>query len=723
MNSIQRISRRGLPAFRVTVGAAMTLVAALGACARASAQQDTSSETPSNSSTTLPLVKIAGESPYPEASGYLATTANSTTRTAVPIQDQAASIQVVPQQVLQDRAVIRIDQTIENVSGVLPESDYGGNGATFFNIRGFSENNSLRDGFRNFGYFAFRDVQAIERVEIYKGPAGALSGGVGAVGGYVNTVSKRPDGSNAIEASLTGGSDGFSRATVDADRALGQDVAVRLNLAAEHNDSFRDNGGHSAWSVAPALRWRLGAGTSLTLLTEFNHLQRDGFDFGLPAVANYRQLSRTRYYGLADGMYDGVAGDYGKNDTQSVTALFDHALNDEWTLHLSASYVDAHQRSTQSFPDSTTATDGLLNFTVYEGANEESRQTTLRAELEGRLMLGGMRHTVLAGVDNGYLEQGGKGSTSYAMTLDLSDASYRSGLTYVGVNASHQGQGKDAGIYVNDQIDLSPQWKAFVALRGDRFSNRALVSNAETGHNTETAFSPRVGLVWQPVTSTSFFADWSRSHAPNVGHGANENTFAAEIAAQVEAGVKQQFFDKRLQGSLVWFKLDRSNILTTDPDDATKEVLTGKESSQGVEADLAGQITPAWKLMASYTYTDAVVKSDTDIPVGDQLSNVPHHHASLWSTYDMAAVPGLGVGAGLYYVGEREATLPNTFKLPAYVRTDAALYYRRDAWRLQLNIDNLFDRKYVTGGSASTFNYMLVPSDPRTVKVTASYRF
>lgn len=674
-------------------------------------------------SSVLPQVKITGEGPYPAVPGYLAPTANSTTRTAIPIQDQAASIQVVPQEVLQDRGVTRINQVVENVSGVLPESDYGGNGAPFFNIRGFSENNGLRDGFRNFGYFAFRDVQNIERVEIYKGPAGALYGGVGAVGGYVNTVSKRPEHDNFADVSLTGGSYGLGRATVDANRALSQDVDVRMNLSAEHNDTFRDNGGSSAWSVAPAVRWRLSPATSLTLLTEFNHQQRDGFDFGLPAVTDYRELSRTRYYGLTDSMYSGVAGDYGKNDTQSVTLWLDHALNEAWTLRLAANYVDAHQRSTQSFPDSTTATGDRLSFTVYQGADEASRQYALRAELQGRLMLAGMRHTVLAGVDDGYLEQGGKGSTSYAMTIDLRDPSYRSGLSYVGVNASHQGQGKDAGVYVNDQIELSPEWKTFFALRGDHFANRALVSDEEASHHNESAFSPRAGLVWQPLAQTSVFADWSRSHAPNVGHGANENTFAAEVATQVEAGVKQQFFDKRLQGSLVWFKLDRSNILTTDPDDATQEVLTGKERSQGVELDVAGQITPVWKLMASYTYTDAVVKSDTDIPVGDQLSNVPHHHASLWSTYAFSSVPGLGVGGGLYYVGEREASLPNTFKLPGYVRADAALYYRHDAWRLQLNIDNLFNRKYVTGGSASTFNYLLVPSNPRTAQLTASYHF
>lgn len=672
---------------------------------------------------TLPPVVVTGSSPYPESPGYAAATADSTSRTDTPIKDQPASIQVVPREVLRDRGVTRMDQLVENVSGVLPESSYGGNGATFFNIRGFSESNGLRDGFRNFGYFASRDVQNIERVEIFKGPAGALYGGIGAVGGYVNTVSKRPLLANFAEVGLTVGSFDLIRTTLDANRVLGGGLSARLNLAAEHNATFRDNAGYGSWSIAPAITWDDKAGTTLTLLTEFNHLRRDGFDFGVPNVADYRDLSRTRYYGLRDGLYPGVRGDYGSNDTQSVTAQLDRALGRDWKLRVAANFGNAHQLSTQTFPDSISPAGNLLAFTNYAGADEASKQYAVRAELLGGLTLAGLRHTVLAGVDYGYLEQGGKGSTANALTLDLFDPSYRSALTYVDTFASHRGQGKDFGVYVQDQIELASRLKSFVALRSDHFANRALVSDAETGSSGQTALSPRVGLVWQPTDRTSVFADWSRSHAPNVGHAANENTFAAEVAEQIEAGVKQQFFDNRVFATLAIFKLDRSNILTTDPFDPTRQVLSGKQSSQGVEVDMAGTVSTGWKLIGNYTYTDAVVESDTNVPTGDRLSNVPRHHASLWTTYDIAAVPGFGIGGGVYYVGEREASLPNTFTLPGYVRTDATLFYQRDAWRVQLNVNNLFDTVYFTGGSASSFNYTLDPGRPRSVQLSSTVQF
>jgi iron complex outermembrane receptor protein len=671
----------------------------------------------------VPVVIVQGNPGH----DYRAATAESTTRTSADLKDLPASIQVVPREVLNDRGVTRTDQLLENVSGVLAESTYGGNGATFFNIRGFSENNGLRDGFRNYGYLAFRDVQNIDRVEVYKGPAGALYGGVGAVGGYVNTVSKRPLQENFGEIGATLGSHGLYRSTLDVNRTPGLGFSVRLNGAYEKNATFRDNAGYDSWSFAPAISWRNGAGTSLTLLTEFNHLKRDGFDFGVPNIPDYRSLSTTRYYGLRDGVYPGVAGDDGDNDTQAATLLFEQALDAGWKLRMAAHYNRAHQISQQSFPDLGSYTGAsLLDYAVYTGANEASRQYAVQAEVSGNFSTGDVRHALLTGVDYGYLEQGGAGSPVSSLTLDLFNPGYVSALVPASPSGPyHQAQGKDLGIYVQDLIDVAPRWKLHLGLRADRFDNRELLGGAEIARSSQNTLSPRIGMVWQPDDRTSLFADWSRSHAPNVAHGVSSSTYDAELGEQVELGIKHELIRNRLNSTLAVFDLKRSNILTSDPIDPTRQVLSGKQGSRGIEFDVTGTITPAWKLIAAYTYTNAEVKSDTSLPVRDRLSNVPRHHASGWTTYEFQdpSLKGLGVGAGLYYVGEREANLPNTYKLPSYVRADAALYYRSGAWRTQLNLVNLFDRRYYTGGAASVFNYTLDPSRPFSAQLTITYRF
>lgn len=103
--------------------------------------------------TTLPETLITAKPP-----GYSPGEATTATKTDIPIKDLPASVQVVPRELRQDRGVTRIGQIAETVSGVHAEPSYGGNGATFFNVRGFTTSNALRDGFRNYGYLANRDI-------------------------------------------------------------------------------------------------------------------------------------------------------------------------------------------------------------------------------------------------------------------------------------------------------------------------------------------------------------------------------------------------------------------------------------------------------------------------------------------------------------------------------------------------------------------------------------
>ena len=174
---------------------------------------------------------------------------------------------------------------------------------------------------------------------------------------------------------------------------------MRLNGAYEQNDTFRDNGGYDSYSVAPAISWQ-NEDSKLTLLTEFNHLNRDGFDFGVPNLPDYQQYSGTRYFGLRNGVYSDVAGDYGHNNTQAITAIFDHHLSADWALHLAANYSHASQLSTQTFPNNQLYIGGpLLNYTTYINADEWSSDKALQAELSGKINTGELTHQLLIGVE------------------------------------------------------------------------------------------------------------------------------------------------------------------------------------------------------------------------------------------------------------------------------------------------------------------------------------
>jgi iron complex outermembrane receptor protein len=132
---------------------------------------------------------------------------------------------------------------------------------------------------------------------------------------------------------------------------------------------------------------------------------------------------------------------------------------------------------------------------------------------------------------------------------------------------------------------------------------------------------------------------------------------------------------------------------------------------------------PGWRVIASYAYTDAKITQDNRYDIGNRLVNVPKNSASLWTTYEVqkGGLQGLGFGVGLRYVGEREGDLENSFELPSYFRTDAAIFYRRNNFRAALNVNNLFDTEYfeaAQNGRAGVF-----PGAPLTVIGTIGFEF
>jgi iron complex outermembrane receptor protein len=121
-------------------------------------------------------------------------------------------------------------------------------------------------------------------------------------------------------------------------------------------------------------------------------------------------------------------------------------------------------------------------------------------------------------------------------------------------------------------------------------------------------------------------------------------------------------------------------------------------TSRGIELNLGGEILPGWNITSSYNYLDTFVSRDNRNIVGNRFANVPSNQFSLWSSYTIQQgdLEGLGFGLGLFYVSDRPGNNDNTFSIPSYFRTDAAIFYKRDNWKAQLNIENLFDANYFT---------------------------
>lgn len=220
--------------------------------------------------------------------------------------------------------------------------------------------------------------------------------------------------------------------------------------------------------------------------------------------------------------------------------------------------------------------------------------------------------------------------------------------------------------------------------------------NPEKERN-DFGFSPRIGLVYQPSQLISLYASYTQSLNPASGFSSDFGTAEPTKGTQYEAGIKADFLEGRLTTTLAAYQLTKTNVSTPDLNNPPFSIQTGEQRSRGIELDIAGQILPGLKVIGSYTYTDAKVTEDNTTPVGNRLSNVPENQVSLWTTYEIQEgdLKGFGVGLGLFYVGERQGNLANEFTLRDYLRTDAALYYKRNGFKAGINVRNLFDTDYV----------------------------
>ncbi len=281
------------------------------------------------------------------------------------------------------------------------------------------------------------------------------------------------------------------------------------------------------------------------------------------------------------------------------------------------------------------------------------------------------------------------------------------------------------GIYLQNLVELSPNLKIAAGGRFDVvdsfFKDRP--TNTVVNEQTDSRFSPRVGIVYQPSMSTSVYFNWTNSFVPQIFSRSRTNEqFKPEIGEQFEVGLKQNLFDDRLSATLAFYQITRQNVLTPDPVDRDNfSIQTGEQRSRGIELDVAGEIIPGWKIIATYAYTNAEVTEDNNLNlIGDRTAGVPEHSTSLWTTYEFQRgnLQGLGFGLGLIYAAEREVSLPNTFTVPSYLRTDASVFYRRNNYKFGLNFKNLFDVKYY-----EVDGYSLLPAAPLTVLGTVSVEF
>ena len=659
---------------------------------------------------------------------YNVTDASVGTRTDTPIQNVPQSTQIIPQEVIKDQQVTNTTDALRNVPGVVP-SDSNRTFSNNFSIRGFDGTSFTNDIFRrnglrdSLGAANTGDTANIERIEVLKGPSSVLYG-QGSPGGIVNLVTKQPlkDPFYAVEGKI--GNYDLYRGTLDISGPLDKNKTLlyRLNVAAETSGSFVDFYDRDRYLVNPVLAWNISDKTKLTLEFEYRSTQQLR-DSGLPAVGTVLDnpngdLPLNRYPGEPDI-------DDRDIDAYRVGYNFEHQFSENWRIRNAFDTVLSRANSLTISNRSLDSDGRTLNRSYFDnGDGFDVNAYTLDTYTVGKFDTGSVEHELVAGIELTRNEvRSNEGFIGTVDPIDLFAPQY--GIATLGEPSfffDRKTTNDGLGIYLQDQVTFSDK---FIVVLGGRFDilteevENFILDTNEFQQNE--GFSPRVGLVYKPIRDLSLYASYSRSLTQSVGESFAGGIFDPERGTQYEIGVKGEIGD-RLNATLALYDLTRTNVSTQDPQNPEFDIQTGEQNSQGIELSVAGEILPGWNITGGYAYTDAIVTEDSVFAEGNRLNNTPENAVSLWTTYEIqrGSLQGLGFGAGLFFVGERQGDLDNSFELPSYTRTDAAIFYERGKYRTALNFRNLFDIDYF---ESSQSDLQVFPGEPFTVLGSVSVEF
>lgn len=652
---------------------------------------------------------------------YGVSTINSATKTLTPLRDIPQSISVVTKEQIRDQSMSSVSDVVSYVPGIT--SHQGENNRDQLVIRGNSTSadfflNGVRDDVQY-----YRDLYNVERVEALKGP-NSMMFGRGGGGGVINRVTKEAGFSSVREITLQGGSFGNKRFSGDFDQPLGNKVALRLDGVYENSGSFRDHVDLERYGVNPTATFIVGAKTAVKLSYEYFHDGRVA-DRGIPSFHG-----RPVDVGI-ETFFGNPTNSRVRASVNLASVNIDHQAG-RFNIRNRTMFGDYDRFYQNYVPGAVTADKNFVSISSYNNATKRNNLFN-QTDVTFSVSTGRVQHNFLAGSEFGrqltdnFRNTGFFNNSTTTILAPLSNPVINTPITYRqnATDADNHIRTNLGATYVQDQIEINRYLQVVTGVRFDYFdlqfrSNR---SGLEL-RRIDRLVSPRAGVIVKPVTALSIYANYGVAYLPSSGDQFSQLTSITQQAKpekfnNYEFGAK---WDVRRNFSLTTalYRQDRTNTRATDPNDPTRILQTGSQRTNGYELGLNGFVTSKWSIAGGYAYQDAFISSATVSAVkGAQVALVPHHTFSLWNNYKV--LPRLALGLGIIHRSDMFAAVDNAVVLPGYTRADAAAFFSiTEKWRLQANLQNLFDRQYYLNADG---NNNISPGAPRGARVALIARF
>ncbi|QNW96213.1 TonB-dependent siderophore receptor [Acinetobacter seifertii] len=627
----------------------------------------------------------------------------------------------VSAQDIKNNNIQRLSDALALVNGVVYQDSYGGGFWDNYSFRGFSTDpnmgtNYLRNGLSSLsGIHTARDMVNVQAIDFLKGPMAAMYG-QGAIGGIMNITTKQPEWTPKNEVSLSGSTLEEYRASLDSTGALNDAVAYRLGLAYENNQSFRDHVDSQHYFIAPQLAWKISDQTQLNLDTEFSEHQ-GVFDRGVPMVNGAFVVNKKTFLGEPSD------GDIKVKD-QLYQLRLNHQFNENWNNTTALSYGHGEREGTSTEISSISADSQTANrFRRYRQFETDTFQ--FQSILRGKLNTGTIRHEVVANIEAGHytIDQIQlRNAVGTSSPINIYNPVYGQNILALTRTTKNTKEIQNMlGLNLQDQIFLNDHWNLLLGGRFNRLEQQ--IDDYRTGISAQQKFTPltpRVGLNYQPTTKLSFYSNWGKSFELNTGLNKDNRLYDPEKTKSWEIGTKYQFLPQSWFG-LTYFDLDKQHLLTEGITDSY--VDSGRVQSHGVEIELKHKFSDHLNVGANYTLTKAsVLESEVDAK-GARLKNIPKHTANLNADYQFELFGrAAGLVGNINYFGKRSANyIDNGTSLPEFTVVNVGGYMQvRPDLRVQLNVDNIFDKDYYV---SSYTDEWVQPGEPLKATLSMTWNF
>ncbi|WP_063887746.1 TonB-dependent siderophore receptor [Pseudorhodoferax sp. Leaf265] len=678
------------------------------------------------------------------------------------IRDIPQSITVMTERLIDDAKLETLKQALHYTAGITFAATENGTDQDI-RMRGFpvaTTGDLLIDGMKDPSQYD-RDSFNYDRIEVMRGSASMLFGR-GSTGGVINQVTKQPKLITEQEVVTTVGTGGSIRVTGDFNAIVGENAALRVNVMKQKASNFGaeiDKEG-----IAPTYRWGIGTADEFSVglfYLNTDNVPMSSLRYLSGSVA--KDISARNFYGTDSDYLRGeatygaaswkhrFAGGGGELRTQMRSGVFHRA---SWGT--TAGYCGVALTATGTCPAGTPAVTAatLTDQTAMTRSGlaprkDKIRGTYVQSDYSNSFQWLGMKHEILTGVDaaresaDRFVAVTGtglvgtnfnKGGTSVGTPNDGTrtavDPVYRPGSDY---------SGHSYGAYIQDVVNLTPQWKLLGGLRYDNFkADMNTISAAAVKTSSDLSYSSlwssRFGVLFQPSATQSYHISYGTSFNTSADTYQYTDQRTADVPAEksrnIEIGGKLDWLDGQLSTRAAIFRTEKYNERTTDSDFAGNfPVLSGKRHSQGVEFDVVGRITPALEVYLSYAWTHEakIDKVGTAVAagiVGSPVGLTPKHSGATWISYQL--MPKLRVAGGARGAARNRplqgttGAASTTASAPGYIAYDAMVEYQfTDNVYAQLNVSNLTNKVY----GDQLYPGFYTPGEARTAKFTLGVKF